>query len=111
MAYNHAIVRNYFAAFSNKDIDGLSSMFTDDVILKDWENSAQGRAVVLAVNKDIFDAVDTIEIKVINLAENPLNTLMFAEIEVIINNDVKLNVVDIIKFNNGKISEILAYKR
>lgn len=111
MAYNHAVVRNYFTAFSGKRLDDLAEMFTDDVVLQDWEISAEGKEAVVAANKNIFDSVDTIEVNVINLAENAICTLMFAELEVIINNDIKLNVVDIIKFNNGKISHIFAYKR
>ena len=112
MAYNHATVRHYFNAFSAKNLDALANLFADDVTLQDWEISALGKEAVLAANKNIFDAVDSIQINIINTAENPMATIMFAEIEVVINNDVKLNVVDIIRFNNvGKITQISAYKR
>jgi ketosteroid isomerase-like protein len=112
MAYNHATIRHYFNAFASKNLTVLSDLFADDVVLQDWEISAVGKQAVLAANKNIFDSVDSIQVNIINTAENPTATLMFVEIEVIINNDVKLNVVDIIRFNNvGKIIKISAYKQ
>ncbi len=30
-------LENYFKAFSNKDVDALSQMFSEDVTLIDWE--------------------------------------------------------------------------
>ena len=31
------LATQYFTTFSNKDIEGLDTMFTDDVTLRDWE--------------------------------------------------------------------------
>ena len=98
----------YFEMFSNKDLTGLSEIFTDDVALRDWERSATGKADMLAANKDIFDAVNTINVTPITLYEE--GDTVVAEIEVLVNGDTKLLVVDVIKFKNDKISSVVAYK-
>ncbi len=98
----------YFETFSRKDLDGLALMFTDDVVLRDWERSADGKVDMLAANKAIFDAVDTITVTPLALYEDG-NTVT-AEIEVLVNGDTKLLVVDVITFDSDKISSLRAYK-
>jgi len=98
----------YFETFSRKDLDGLALMFTDDVVLRDWERSAEGKIDMLAANKAIFDAVDTITVTPLALYEDG-NTVT-AEIEVLVNGDTKLLVVDVITFIGDKISSLRAYK-
>ena len=98
----------YFEMFSNKDLTGLSEIFTDDVALRDWERSASGKVDMLAANKDIFDAVDTIAVTPIALYEE--NSTVVAEIEILVNNEIKLLVVDVIIFEGDKISSVRAYK-
>jgi ketosteroid isomerase-like protein len=98
----------YFETFSRKDLDSLAVMFTDDVVLRDWERSAEGKIDMLAANKAIFDAVDTITVTPLALYEDG-NTIT-AEIEVLVNGDTKLLVVDVITFIGDKISSLRAYK-
>ena len=45
----------YFTTFSEKDTEGLRSMFSDDVVLRDWEIMANGIDEVVDVNQNIFD--------------------------------------------------------
>ncbi len=98
----------YFETFSLKNLDGLAVMFTDDVVLRDWERSADGKVDMLAANKAIFDAVDTITVTPLALYEDG-NTVT-AEIEVLVNGDTKLLVVDVITFDGDKIRSLRAYK-
>ena len=56
-------ILNYFKKFSNKDIDGLSLLFDESVILKDWEIFAKGKAEVLDAISNIFNSVDSISIE------------------------------------------------
>jgi ketosteroid isomerase-like protein len=42
-----AKLEEYFTTFSNQDLDGLSKMFSDDVILVDWDINANGKEEVL----------------------------------------------------------------
>jgi ketosteroid isomerase-like protein len=102
------LATQYFETFSNKDVDGLAELFADNIIVRDWEINSQGKIDVLATNKSIFDRVDTITVTPLALYEDG-NTVS-AEIEVLINNDLKLLVVDVITFENNKISSLRAYK-
>ena len=102
------LATEYFAIFSNKDLDSLADMFTDTAVLRDWTGSAEGKDAVLTANKNIFDSVDTITITPLSLYEDG-NTVA-AEIEVLLNGGEKLLVVDVITFEGNKISSLRAYK-
>jgi hypothetical protein len=68
---------------------------------------------VLAANAHIFDNVETIQVNIDTVSEDRSNSnIIFAEIEVIINNDTTLKIVDVIRFDaHNKIVKITAYKR
>jgi steroid delta-isomerase len=101
---------NYFEAFSNKDLDKLAELYSDDVTLADWEPLFfDGKESVLDANKKLFDAVDSLSIIVKRIGTNNKN--VFAEIDILINN-MQLFVVDILEFDeDNKIKSIRAYKR
>ena len=104
------LVKTYFEIFSNKDIKGLDNIFSDDVILQDWEILAKGKKQVLDANKNIFDSIESISVTLNNLYLDKLVAICL--IEIIINNEETLKVIDIIKFNHeNKIIEISAYKQ
>ena len=50
----------YFTTFSEKDTEGLRSMFSDDAVLRAWEILANGIDEVVDVNQNIFDSVKSI---------------------------------------------------
>ena len=54
------LVNTYFEKFSNKDIEGLEKLFSEDVILQDWDILAKGKKEVVDANKNIFDSVNSI---------------------------------------------------
>ena len=102
----------YFNRFSNKDITNLSSMFSDDVTLSDWDISVSGKADVIQANKNIFLSVDSIKVTPLNFYSNDDGTEFAVDIKITINNKEILNVVDLISFNNeGLIHSIKAYKK
>ena len=104
------LVKTYFEIFSNKDIKGLKNLFSDDVILQDWDILAKGKKQVLDANKNIFDSVESISVTLNNLYLDELVEICL--IEIIINNEWTLKVIDIIKFNDeNKIIEVSAYKQ
>ena len=104
------IIKNYFNYFSNKDIEKLKNLFSNNIRLKDWDIDAKGIDNVLDANKKIFDSVDTIVVSPINIYQD--NMVLLCEINILINNAEKLNVIDIIKFNKDKkIIEISAFKQ
>ena len=100
----------YFDAFSDKDLDKLSEVYSEDVVLTDWDIHFEGKNDVLEANKNLFDSLDSINIKVTNIGQNEHN--VFAEIDILINDDLLLHVVDVLSFNSdSKIKSIRAYKR
>jgi hypothetical protein len=104
------LVKTYFEIFSNKDIKGLKNLFSDDVILQDWDILAKGKKQVIDANKNIFDSVESISVTLNNLYLDELVAICL--IEIIINNEETLKVIDIIKFNDeNKIIEVSAYKQ
>ena len=103
------IAEKYFELFSNKDLIGLEEMFDINCSLRDWEINVTGKNKVLEANKKIFDSVETIEVKKINIYAQ--NNTIIAELLITINNTNELLVVDIIEFSKeGKITSIRAYK-
>jgi hypothetical protein len=107
-------LEKYFQTFSNQDLEGLSEMFSDDIILIDWDTNASGKEEVLEANKKIFQSVDTIN--VVPYFYYVGEESYAIEIDVIINvskeSEETLQVVDIISFDEyGLIQSIEAYKR
>ena len=104
------LVTKYFKDFSNKDLEKLSDIFSEEITLRDWDILAEGKQNVLEANKNIFNSVDTISI---NLNELYIDDNVAAcIIEIVINNEETLKVIDIIKIDtDGKIKEISAYKQ
>lgn len=100
----------YFKVFSDKNIDTLSEMFSDDVELKDWNISTSGKKNVVNGNKDIFDNVDTILVTPIQFYSNS-ETSYAVQISILVNSEEKLDVIDVIEFDNsGLIKSINAFK-
>jgi len=100
----------YFELFSKKDLDGLSHFFSDEIVLRDWEIFATGKAEVLKANKNIFDNVKKIQVK-LNDQSFSQNNKVYNEIVIEIDDVETLLVIDVIEFDkNGLIKKIEAYK-
>tara|TARA_Y100001973_G_C5040232_1_gene252414 strand:- start:296 stop:628 length:333 start_codon:yes stop_codon:yes gene_type:complete len=101
--------RNYFSKFEQKDLEGLSDMFHENVSLKDWNICVDGKQSVLDANADIFNSVGELRVNVENLYISDMTVV--AELSIYVNNDPALPVVDIINFNSDmKIKSIVAYR-
>lgn len=105
---NYNILMDYFDLFSNKNLNGLSSIFDEDITLVDWEISADGKESVLKANQNIFNSVNTIKVNVLNVFEKE-NTFS-CQLVITINDTETIDVVDIIEFKNNKITSVKAYK-
>ncbi len=105
----------YFKKFSNKDLEGLSEMFSEDVILTDWDIYEIGKQNVLDANKRIFDSVDSIIVHPYSFYGGNNSYAVEISIEVISNESrevEELQVIDVITFDeNGLIDCIKAYKK
>ncbi len=104
-------LKKYFKVFSNKDIDTLSKMFSDEVKLVDWNISAFGKNEVLKANENIFKNVKSIEVTPIEFYSNS-DTSYSVKISIVVDKIEILEVIDVIKFDeNGLINSIEAYKK
>lgn len=104
------ITKLYFQYFSEKDIENLELLFSENIRLVDWEINVIGKKNVIEANKKIFNTVDSIKVTPLNFFQDKL--VMTCEIDILINKKDKLKVVDIIKFNEDKkIINISAYKQ
>tara|TARA_R110002020_G_scaffold306223_1_gene522221 strand:- start:783 stop:1160 length:378 start_codon:yes stop_codon:yes gene_type:complete len=103
------LVKQYFRAFETKDLKELKKIYATNVRLKDWEMEAVGRKAVLAANKSTFNSVGTICVDVQALGVTDNNAM--CKILIAIDDDVRLEVLDIIEFDDaGKIVSIVASK-
>jgi hypothetical protein len=100
----------YFQSFCKKDTASLEVLFSDSIVLTDWEVQVVGKDNILKFNQNFFNSVNDIRIDVDKIAVG-LDTVI-AEIKVIINNSIVAQVVDVIEFDqDNKIKQIRAYKR
>ena len=103
------ILKKYFRAFSNKDVETLSNLFNDDIHLIDWNVESMGKDNVLDTNQSIFNSVETIKVFVNSIYENQKDKSFLCLIDIVINNDELIKVSDYIKFDNdGRIKSIEA---
>jgi hypothetical protein len=90
------------------DINGLEALFSDDIVLRDWEQAAIGKVDVITSNQNLFQRVTSIQVDPVQIYQDE-NTVA-AELIVTINNEIRLLVTDVITFTGDKISSIRAYK-
>jgi len=104
-----SLILKYFSAFSSKNIDTISELLSDDIVLIDWNIHEIGKGNVLKANRNIFNSVE--EIKVIPIMFYSNSETSFAvQIEIQINKDQIIRVVDLIEFDiNARIKKIVAY--
>lgn len=102
------ITTKYFELWQTKNVEGLSKLFDDEIVLEDWDNLIKGKDALLKFNSDFFNSVNLIELNVVSFHCYDHNT--FSELNIIIDG-VKLTVLDKIVFNeNLKITLIKAFK-
>lgn len=102
------LIIKYQKAFNDRDLNKLSELFDNKITLKDWDIEEKGKKNVMKAILKIFKSVK-------NIKCIPLQTIIDKKIAVceliIVANKIRVNVVDIIKFNNNKkIISIKAFK-
>jgi ketosteroid isomerase-like protein len=103
------LAKQYFEAFSQKDLDRLALIYSDSVTLRDWDIDVAGKTAVLEANQKLFDSVDSINIVPLKLYED--GSTVASEIYILINSHLSLKVVDVIDFDDsGQIQNIRAYQ-
>ena len=103
-----SMTAKYIKLWQTKNIEGLSKLLDDEIILEDWDNLIKGKDALLKFNSDFFNSVNLIELNVVSFHCFEHNT--FSELNIIIDG-VKLTVLDKIVFNkNFLITQIRAFK-
>ena len=111
-----SVALDYFKTFERKDIDALADMFHEDISLKDWNISAQGKPDVIQANKEIFNNINKITVNVQNMYISIEKRTVVAELQILADDEPPLPVVDIITYNleslktYPKIESIVAYR-
>jgi len=104
------IVSLYFQSFCRLDCASLEVLFSDNVLLTDWNTQIVGRDNLLAFNQKFFDSVKSLRIDVEKIALG--QDTVIAEIRIVIDNRITAQVVDVFDFDqDNKIKHIRAYKR
>ncbi len=99
----------YFAVFSAKDISSLSSLYADAVSLTDWDIDVSGKQATLDANRELFQAVDSLEIETRAMYRD--GDTVACEISIVVDKSTTLAVVDVLQFDElGMIRSIRAYK-
>lgn len=102
------IIEEYFDAFVNKDLQKLSLLYDDNIVLSEWdENIFTGKEAVLKANEELFNKFK--DIGVVVKARASQNNRSLNEIVVHLD-DVEVKVVDSITVVDGKIIGIMAYR-
>ena len=120
-------LRKYFQAFADKNIEILTEMFTDDIILIDWNNTFTGKDQVVNEVQGIFVNFKTIKLEVTDIFSSlniinadrgettvsiPKDDSFACEIVIVFDDLEPLYIMDLIEFDDeGRIKKLTAYNR
>ena len=120
-------LRKYFQAFADKNIEVLTEMFTDDIILIDWNNTFTGKDQVVNEVQGIFANFKIIKLEVTDIFSSlniinadrgettvsiPKDDSFACEIVIVFDDLEPLYIMDLIEFDDeGRIKKLTAYNR
>lgn len=100
--------KKYFTCWSSKNIEALTKLFHDEIVLQDWENLIVGKKEVVKFNEEFFKKFNDINLNIFFLKS--FNNISFSELKIDLDGNTTL-VLDKIEFNeNELIKNIRAYK-
>ncbi len=103
-------VLEYFHFFEKKNIVELEKLFSQSIIVHDWNNLVKGKKKSVEFNKKIFNSFNKINIKILNIFYEKSNKIVSCQIQITLDK-IKIKVVDILFFDkNYKITKVMAYK-
>lgn len=104
-----ALARRFLAAYSAKDLSTLAALLAPQASSRDWNRQVDGQAAVLAEMQQNFDAARRIDIDVLHL--HATASSVAAELRIVVDGVVELDVVDVFEFDaHGRIRALRAYK-
>ena len=99
------LTQSYIKAFNNNNIDELSLLVDNDVVLIDPSNKIEGKVNLINFLKELFDSNNISFSAKLLISEGDISVIHF---DLQVNQD-SLSGVDIIKWRNGKIISLIAY--
>ena len=104
-------VEDYLDFFSEKDLESIETLLSDDCTLTDWNvGPIRGKKEVIKIFSNIFGQVEDIEVDILHIHEDQTG-IFTCEMKLKIDDEL-LHVADIIGFNEeDQIQFIRAYKR
>jgi ketosteroid isomerase-like protein len=104
------IVEKYFEAFAAKDMEALSNLYHDDIVLNEWNmNKFVGKAAVLEANRQLFAQFKDIDVTISSSGEDGELPLSLNEIVLSLDGHL-VRAVDAIQIIDEKIIYIMAYR-
>jgi hypothetical protein len=108
MSYVYQL-HQYLAAYARKDLQAIEAMLDEEATLQDWNLVVSGKSEVLRETHNNFKAARSIEIEIEREFASGRDAA--AELRIVIDGTVHLDVVDIVRFNaHGLIESIRSYK-
>jgi hypothetical protein len=86
----------YFEYFCTKNPKGLEGLYSDDILLTDWNGIWKGKNAVLEMNESLFN--NELFIRVIDIKQCENRT--YCHIIITINN-IDLKILDVIDWNSN----------
>jgi hypothetical protein len=112
------IIKEYFESFSSQNIENLRDLYSEDIILKDWNISVKGKENVIKANIDIFKNIPNLKVYVERIigqnnshCESPC--AFACQIKIHIDENTSIDVCDVIDVDTETmtITSIVAYKK
>ncbi|MFX1679462.1 nuclear transport factor 2 family protein [Mitsuaria sp. CC2] len=102
------IFLDYLRRYAAKDLDGIASMFSEEVTLRDWNLSVKGRDAAIAETRKNFESAASIHIEVLHVLESANSVA--GELRILVDGNIELFVVDVLDFDvEGQITAIRAF--
>ncbi len=103
------LARKMLSAYEAKNIEFIASLFSPDVLLRDWNHEVVGRTAAIKEFIKNFEEAEQLSIEVLKFFGSEAGVA--AELEIVVNNSEVLRVVDVISFDeDSKITSIISYK-
>ena len=98
----------YINAYAAKNLEQVSAMFAEDILLRDWKISVRGKPAAIAETEKNFKSAESIAIEILRTHETASHVA--GELRILVDGREELVVVDIVEFNReGNIQSIRAY--
>lgn len=103
------LFHTYLRHYAEKNLEAISALLAEEVHLRDWNISVNGKAEAIRETAKNFTEAESIEINILSIYEN--SDTVAGELHIMVNGKIDLYVMDVLTFNKqGKVTAIRSYK-